>query len=295
MNVAVLGTGAMGAAMARCLARSQTPLILWNRTGERATRLAEELGAQVAATPADAVSQADVVLTSLSDRSAVEAVYQGHGGLVGGARPGLIVCEMSTVEPSVSIHLAQVLRGSSADLLDTPVSGSVGLAEQGALTLMVGGDPQVLDRARPVLDLLGARLFHMGDVGRGAAMKLSVNSVVHGLNQALSEALILAERAGIGRELAYDVIQNSAAGAPFVHYKRDAFVDPAHAQVAFRLALARKDVRLVLDLARSLGVTMTQGEANLAVLEAAAEHYGSRDMSALVEYMSGLTTRAPGL
>lgn len=296
VNVALLGTGALGAAMARPLTRSAVSLTLWNRSRDRATRLAQEIGARVADSPADAVADADVVLTALSDRTAVEAVYLGPGGVLEGARAGLIVCEMSTVEPSISVHLAEALAVVGAHVLDAPVSGSVSLAEQGSLTLMVGGDPQVLDQARGVLGLLGSRIFHMGPVGRGAAMKLAVNSVLHGLNQALSEALVLAEHADINRELAYDVLQNSAAAAPFVHYKRDSFLDPAHAPVMSRLALARKDMQLVLELARSLSVTMAQGEANLAVLDAAAEQYGSRDMSALAEYMSGLAgDRAPGL
>ena len=288
MNVALLGTGALGAAMARPLIRSVASLTLWNRSRDRATRLAREIGARVADSPANAVADADVVLTALSDRTAVEAVYLGPRGVVEGARAGLIACEMSTVEPSVSVHLSEALAVVGADVLDAPVSGSVSLAERGALTLMVGGDPQVLDRARGVLNLLGSRIFHMGPLGRGAAMKLAVNAVLHGLNQALSEALVLAEYAGINRELAYDVMQNSAAGAPYVHYKREAFLDPAHAPVMSRLGLARKDVQLALELAGSLSVAMTQGEANLAVLDAAAEQYGSRDMSALAEYLRGL-------
>jgi 3-hydroxyisobutyrate dehydrogenase/2-hydroxy-3-oxopropionate reductase len=285
MKVAVLGTGAMGSAMARALARQGLPPTLWNRSPDRAVQLADELGSSVASSPAAAVRDVDVAITMLADRPAVEQVYRGPQGILAGAHQGLIACEMSTVEPQVSIALAAELRSVGADLIDAPVSGSVGLAERGELTLMVGGDARVLDRARPVLDALGQQVLPIGEVGSGAAMKLAVNSVLHGLNEAVAEALVLAERAGIDPATAYDVFQRSAAGAPFVQYKRDAYVHPQQAAVAFRLALARKDVRLILDLAASLGVVMTQAEANLAVLDAAVDEYGERDMSALATYL----------
>jgi len=275
--------------MARALARAGLPLTLWNRNRDRAAGLAKELGAQLATSPANAVNGVDVAITMLADRQAVEQVYLAPQGIVAGARAGLVACEMSTVEPAVSKKLAAELRQLGADLIDAPVSGSVGLAEQGALTLMVGGDPNILDRIREVLDALSSDVFHMGDVGSGAAMKLAVNSVLHSLNQAVAEALVLAEHAGIDQEQAYEVFQRSAAGAPFLKYKRDAYMHPEDAAVTFRLALARKDVRLILDLADTLGVVMVQSQANLGVLDAAVEQYGKSDMSALASDMRSLT------
>jgi 3-hydroxyisobutyrate dehydrogenase-like beta-hydroxyacid dehydrogenase len=289
MRVALLGTGAMGSAMARALVRSGLPVTLWNRSPGRASSLADELGAQLATSPADAVREADVAISMLADREAVEQVYLGPEGVLEGAWPGLVACEMSTVEPAVSQRLARELRRLRADLVDAPVSGSVGLAEQGALTVMVGGAASTVQQAREVLDALSSRVIHMGDIGSGAAMKLAVNSVLHGLNQAVAEALVLVERVGIDRELAYDVFEQSAAGAPFVHYKRDAYLHPDEAPVAFRLALARKDVRLVLDLAEDVHVVMTQGKANLAVLDDAVTAFGERDMAALAGYIRQLS------
>jgi 3-hydroxyisobutyrate dehydrogenase-like beta-hydroxyacid dehydrogenase len=285
VKVALLGTGAMGSAMARSLARAGLPLALWNRTADRASALAAELGSQLRTSPAEAVRDADVVITMLADREAVEQVYLGEHGVLEGVHEGLVACEMSTVEPAVSRHLARELRLSGADLVDAPVSGSVGLAEQGALTVMVGGAAASVQRVGEVLDALGSRVIHMGEVGSGATMKLAVNSVLHGLNQAVAEALVLVERAGIDLPLAYDVLQQSAAGAPFVHYKREAYLRPDQTPVAFRLALARKDVRLVLDLADEVDVVMTQAKANLAVLDAAVATFGDQDMSALASYL----------
>jgi 3-hydroxyisobutyrate dehydrogenase/2-hydroxy-3-oxopropionate reductase len=145
------------------------------------------------------------------------------------------------------------VHNGGAHLLDTPVSGSVALAERGELTVLVGGEVAALDRARPILGAFGSRIVHLGGPGAGATMKLVVNSVLHGLNQAVAEALVLAERAGVDRAAAYDVLAASAIAAPFVHYKRDAYVHPETAAVAFTLMLGAKDLRLIGDLAHRVG------------------------------------------
>ncbi len=134
------------------------------------------------------------------------------------------------------------------------MSGSTATAESGQLTLMVGGEAADLERARPALEPLAKAIFHLGPLGTGAAMKLAVNTVIFGLNGAVSEGLVLAELAGIDRAAAYDVLAASAVGAPFVGYKRAAFVDPEGTPVAFSLDLAEKDLRLITALADTLGV-----------------------------------------
>jgi 3-hydroxyisobutyrate dehydrogenase/2-hydroxy-3-oxopropionate reductase len=166
------------------------------------------------------------------------------------------------------------------------VSGSVALAETGRLTLMVGGTEDDLARARPVLDALGSTVFHLGPLGSGAAMKLAVNTVIFGLNQALAEGLVLAEAAGIRRELAYDVLTASAVGAPYVGYKRASFLAPDTSPVAFSLDLAAKDLRLIDGLAGSTGVALPQAETNLDVIESAIETGGGdRDFSAVASHL----------
>jgi 3-hydroxyisobutyrate dehydrogenase/2-hydroxy-3-oxopropionate reductase len=166
------------------------------------------------------------------------------------------------------------------------VSGSVALATTGKLTLMVGGDVADLDRARPVLDVIAATIFHLGPLGTGAAMKLAVNTVIFGLNQALAEGLVLAERAGIPRALAYDVVAAGAAGAPFVGYKREAFLDPDGTPVAFALDLAAKDLGLIAELAAAVDLRMPQAETDLAVIRAAsAGGRGDRDFSTVADHL----------
>src|SRR5262249_1868746 len=158
-----------------------------------------------------------------------------------------------------------------ATLLDAPVSGSVPLVERGELTFMVGGDAQALGRVAAVLEILGKRVFHLGGTGAGATMKLAVNSALHGLNQALAEALVLAENAGVDRSAAYDVSASSALAAPFVLYKRAAYENPGTESATFTLDLVAKDLALIDDLAREVGAPMGQLAANRMIVAAALD------------------------
>ena len=289
-TVAVVGLGRMGSAMARALSGGDLDLVLYNRTRDRADALAAELGARVASSPAEAASAADVAITMLADRPAVEAVWDGADGLLSGARPGSVLVDMSTVPPDTLPAFAERARAAGAGILDAPVSGSVSLAEAGKLTLMAGGDAGDLERARPVLDRLGPTVFHLGELGNGHAMKLAVNAVIFALNNAVSEALVLAERAGIDPGLAYEVLASGAAGAPYLGYKRDAFLDPDGTPVAFSLDLAAKDLRLIGELADRLGVPAAQATANDELVREAADGIGpDRDFSAVAVH---LRTRA---
>jgi 3-hydroxyisobutyrate dehydrogenase-like beta-hydroxyacid dehydrogenase len=273
--------------MARAIRAAGFDLVLWNRSPEAARRLADDLDAAVADRPADVAARADVTVSMLADGPAVAAVYGGDDGLIAGARPGTVLIDCSTVPPAVLLAHADAVRATGAGVLDAPVSGSIALAETGKLTLMVGGDAADVDRARPVLDALGATVFHLGPLGSGAAMKLAVNTVIFGLNEALAEGLVLAESAGIPRAAAYDVLAASAVGAPYVGYKRAAFLDPETTPVAFALDLAAKDLRLIDELATSLGLDLPQADANLAVIEAtAATRGGDRDFASVAGYLS---------
>jgi 3-hydroxyisobutyrate dehydrogenase/2-hydroxy-3-oxopropionate reductase len=285
-TVALVGTGRMGSAMARALARAGRPLVLHNRTPDRAEALAAELGARVVSTPAEAASLADVVLTMVADDAAVVAVFRGGDGLLAGARPGSVLVDLSTVTPDTIRGFEPDARAAGVGLLDAPVSGSVATAESGQLTLMVGGTAEDLERARPALEPLAKAIVHVGPLGSGAAMKLAVNTVIFGLNEALAEGLVLAEAAGIDRSLAYGVIAESAVGAPYVGYKRAAFVEPDATPVAFALDLAEKDLRLISTLAGSLGVPTPQAKTNLDVVRAAAARLGGgADFSAVASHL----------
>jgi 3-hydroxyisobutyrate dehydrogenase-like beta-hydroxyacid dehydrogenase len=284
--VAVIGTGRMGSAMARALARAGIAIVLYNRTRDRAAALASELGARVVDTPGAAAALADVCLTMLADDAAVAAVYRGADGLLAAAKPESVLVDLSTVTPDTIRSFEADARAAGVGLLDAPVSGSVATAETGQLTLMVGGEASDLERARPALEPLARTIVHIGPLGSGAAMKLAVNTVIFGLNEAVAEGLVLAETAGIDRRVAYGVIAESAAGAPFVGYKRASFVDPDDTPTAFALDLADKDLRLIGALAGRLGVLMPQAETNLGEIRAAAAVLGGdRDFSAVATHL----------
>ncbi|HEX6337168.1 MAG TPA: NAD(P)-dependent oxidoreductase [Jiangellaceae bacterium] len=285
LRVGFIGTGRMGAAMVRRISEAGFPVTVYNRTRAKAEALASAK-VSVADTAREAAAAADVVLVSLADDEAVQAAYGGPDGLVAGLADGAAVADTSTVSPATPRSLEDEVRAAGAVLLDTPVSGSVPTVEQGGLTIMAGGDAAALDRIRPVFEPIAARVVHLGGLGAGATMKLAVNSIVHALNVAVSEALVLAERSGIDREAAYDVIAGSAAGAPYVHYKRSAFLDPEGTPVAFALDLVAKDLDLAAALAADSSAPGTQLAANREIVGAAINAgYGSADISAVAEHL----------
>ncbi len=285
-TVAVLGTGRMGTAMARTLSREGFDVVVYNRTPGAAEAVAAETGAAVVSTAREAAASGDIVISSLADDAAVRAVYSGPDGAPAGLRDGAVVLEMSTIDPGTVAEIAPAVEAAGATLLDAPVSGSVALVDQGALTIMAGGPSGAVAKARPVLDALAAKVYEVGDLGSGATMKLAVNAIVHAVNMALSEALVLAEKAGVDRATAYEVFANSAAGSPFISYKEAAFLNPEETPVAFSLDLVAKDLDLILGLAEREDVAMDQGEANRAIAgKAIAAGLGDQDMSAVAGYL----------
>ena len=289
-HVAFIGTGRMGAAMVRRISGAGFDLTLYNRTRERAEAVAADTGATVAGTAREAAAAADVVLVSLADDDAAHAAYGGSDGIVAGlreaSRSGVVVADTSTISPTAARLLAGEVEEAGGTLLDSPVSGSVPTVEQGGLTIMVGGDADALDRVRPVFDSIATRVVHLGPNGTGATMKLALNSIVHAFNVALSEALVLAEAAGIERSAAYEVVESSAVAAPFVHSKRAAFLDPEATPVAYALDLVAKDLELAADLAELAKVAMRHLAANREVVaDAIDDGFGAADLSAIATHL----------
>lgn len=272
--------------MARRLSGAGLDVKLWNRSSDKAESLATEIGATTAPSPAALAEGCDVILSSLADDQAVERVYLGEDGVVGGIGPGKIAADMSTVDPSTIHTVGAEVDATGAGFLDCPVSGSVATVDSGSLTIMAGGDPDLLATVMPVLDALSSRVIHVGARGTGAATKLAVNGLVHGLNVALAEALVLAEKAGIDRSVAYEVFANGAAGAPFVQYKRASYERPDETPVGFSLVLMRKDLELITGLGEEVGVEMRQAVTGLEIVEdAISSGLGEADMSAIATYL----------
>jgi 3-hydroxyisobutyrate dehydrogenase-like beta-hydroxyacid dehydrogenase len=282
-TVAVLGTGRMGGAMVGTLSRAGFDVVAWNRSSGKVERVAASAGANVADTPTDAIRDAEVVVSSLADDAAVESVF---GQTTEALHESQVILEMSTISPVTTRRVGERVLARGAGYLDAPVSGSVSLVEAGNLTIMVGGDGATLDRGRPVLEALAGKILHVGTLGAGATMKLAVNALVHGLNVALSESLVLAERAGVDRSEAYEVFASGAAAAPFVLYKRAAYQRPDDTPVAFSLELVAKDLELILRLADDVGLTMKQATINRETIdEAIRAGLGEHDLSALAVHL----------
>ena len=286
-EVALLGTGRMGAAMARRVAAAGHRLTVWNRRGAVAQDVADSLtGATVEVAPsaADAVRGRDVVLSVLADGTATCAVLL-DSEVAAAFSPSTVVCDLATSGVTAAHALAAGLAARGVHVVDSPVSGSVPAVDAGSLLVMAGGDQDAVRAATPVLSAFARRVVRVGDTGAGQAMKLVVNLVVHDLNAALSESLVLAENAGITRELAYDVLADSVVAAPYVTYKKSAFLDPA-TPVAMSLDLVRKDLDLVAELAAAVSVPTSVTDATAAVVDAACEAgHGGEDMAALSRFL----------
>jgi 3-hydroxyisobutyrate dehydrogenase/2-hydroxy-3-oxopropionate reductase len=286
--VAVIGLGRMGSAMAHRFAVAGHDLVLWNRNRAKSDAVAADTGAKVAASPADAAGAADIVVTSLADDTALQAVYLGRDGVVEGIEAGSVAVDTSTVDPESIAAVGAAVDVTGAGFLDCPVSGSVSTVDAGALIVMAGGDAALVDRVTPLLSAIAAKIVKVGGRGAGAACKLAVNGLVHGLNVALSEAVVLAEKAGVDRATAYEVFQSGAAGAPFVAYKRESYLAPEDTPVAFSLDLVAKDLELITGLGRRVGAPLAQAATGLDIVSNAIDAgLGERDLSAIAVYLRG--------
>lgn len=274
--------------MARRFAGGGHQVVLWNRDAAKAEKVATDIGSEVTKTAAEAAAEADVVVTSLADDAAVRSVYLSDSGVAAGIGAGSVAVETSTIAPDTIHEVGAAIDATGAGFVECPVSGSVATVESGALTVMAAGDPNVIARVEHVLSSIAKRVIDVGERGNGAATKLAVNGLVHGLNVALSEALVLAEKAGVDRHIAYEVFASGAGGAPFVQYKRDAYEEPEEAPVAFSLDLVAKDLELITALGDRVGAPMAQAETGLEIVRRAiSAGLGDRDLSAVAVFLRG--------
>jgi 3-hydroxyisobutyrate dehydrogenase-like beta-hydroxyacid dehydrogenase len=269
VKVAFVGIGKMGLPMAGNVLRGGHEVTVFNRTLSRCDPLRDD-GATVATSAAEATCDAEVLVTMLADPAAVEEQILADEHVLADAPDGLVWLEMSTIGPTAARSFASRAAEAGAQMLDAPVSGSVTVAEAAALVSMVGGDAAALERARPVLEAMTKAHFHLGASGAGAAMKLAVNTMIAASTVAISEALVLAEAAGIERADAYEVIAAGALASPFIDYKKAAFLDPDGTPPAFALDLMRKDLKLALEQGQAAGLPLLGAGASADVMTLAA-------------------------
>lgn len=240
--------------MAARIAAAKLPLAVWNRTAERAAEFAQPNGARHAATPADAASDADVVITCLSTSPDVYSLLDGPDGLLAGLKRGATLVDCTSGDPSTSRRIAQRLSEIGATFIDAPVSGGVAGAEKGTLTIMVGGDADVLERVRPVLETFGQKIVHCGDVGAGDAVKAVNNALLATHILAAAEGLAALVKLGVDPKVALEVI-NASSGRS--NTSMNLFPERVLTRAfprTFRLALLEKDVGIAADVARQARV-----------------------------------------
>jgi 3-hydroxyisobutyrate dehydrogenase len=282
MKVALVGVGTMGVGMGGRLLKAGFPLVIYNRTPERASELVKQ-GATLAPSAAEAASDADVVISIVSDDAASRAIWLGEKGALSGARPGTVVVDSSTISPVWAREFGKAAREHKCFGLDAPVTGSKPQAASGELIFLVGGDAEALERIRPVLAAMSRRIAHMGPAGSGALMKLVNNFLAAVQAASLGEAIALIEKSGLNRDAALDILYNGAPGSPLIKTV-GARMTSGDFAVNFFLRLMEKDLSYAIAEGREHGVAMRMASAAAALYEEADKRgFGEKDFSAVVE------------
>jgi len=289
-RIGFLGLGTMGAAMAANLARAGYPLTVWNRTPGRAAEL-RKLGAKEGDHPAEVAAASDVVAICVSDSPDVEAVLFGEHGVAEGIKAGSLVIDCSTISPAVTWQAAQRLARQEVDLVDAPVSGGSEGAQKATLTIFVGGEPAAFERARPILEVLGKTVTHVGPSGSGQAVKAVNQVILAGTYLGVAEGIILAMKSGLDVEQVVEALGGGAAQS-WVLANRSGRMIANDYPLGFKTSLHRKDLGIALALAAEVGATLPVA-ALCAQLETGlvTQGHGDDDMSAVartIRELSGL-------
>jgi 3-hydroxyisobutyrate dehydrogenase-like beta-hydroxyacid dehydrogenase len=249
-----VGLGVMGGGVARRLLAAGHELHGWNRTPEKAAPLVAE-GLVLEESPRAVAEQADVVFTMVTNVPALRAVAEGEDGIIAGLAPGNVWVDMTTAAPAVSRELAERVRETGADMVDAPVSGSVSTLEEGRLSIMVGGNEETFRRVEPILLDIGPKVTRVGDNGQALLLKIAINLSLHVQMVAFCEGLLLAEKDGIDREVALDVMLGSVIASPMLKY-RAPFILEMPDEAWFNVNMMQKDMLLALEAGRQLDVPM---------------------------------------
>ncbi len=251
-RVGFIGLGIMGTGMARNLLKAGFDLTVWNRTAAKAEALAAE-GAHMAGSPAELASRCDVIVICVSDTPDVEAVVLGEQGVLSGVRPGSLVIDCSTISPLATQAMAEKLAERGAAMLDAPVSGGSEGAARGTLSIMVGGDAEQVERARPILQAMGKTITHVGGHGAGQMVKLVNQILVANGMLALGEAFLFAQAGGLDLQKTLDAVAGGAAGS-WALSNRGPQIIHRDWRPGFMIDLQEKDLRIILETADAMGV-----------------------------------------
>jgi 3-hydroxyisobutyrate dehydrogenase-like beta-hydroxyacid dehydrogenase len=279
VNVGFIGLGKMGGPMARNLINAGHTLVV-NDVNEAATARHRELGATWAATPREVASQSEVIFTSLPGPTEVDAVALGKDGLIEGVTPGAIYVDLSTGSPTAIRRVAELIEAAGAHVVDAPVSGGVQGADKGTLAVMVGGDPEIVERIRPLLEVLGTSVVHVGAVGSGTVSKLVHNAISMTTRIVIQEGMALAVKAGVDANVMLKVLQEASFGRQLVltDHIPDLVLKGDFDHPRFSLGLSHKDVSLALELAREMEVPMAMAEmADAEIVRGMDRGWADRD------------------
>jgi 3-hydroxyisobutyrate dehydrogenase len=292
-RVAMVGLGRIGTVFVKRLAAAGMTAVVYNRTRAKAEPLVAAYGCDIVDTPAEAAQRCDVIFTALTDIQAVRAVYDGPNGLLFAARPGHVFIEASTVAPAAVQELARDVGESGAEFLDVTITGSPAEIDGGHGFVLVGGGEAAVGQVQPYLDAVGS-VHHVGPAGSSTTMKLAVNSMFFAYLCAAAEALGIAERSGINRQTAYEVLAASPLSCAVLEGRGPSFIEPGSAEVQAPMNLANKDLRTITDMARMVGAPAPMAERVSAVFEMAAElGFAERDTTAgICEFIGSDSARA---
>ncbi len=253
MNIGFVGLGAMGAGIVERLLQAGHNVTGWNRTAEKGAPLVAQ-GMRWADSPREAAAHAEIVFSIVTDARAVRAVALGPDGVISGLAPGGVFLDMSTIAPDDSRAIAAEFSQAGLTMLDAPISGSPITLMAGKASLMVGGDRAAFERVRPVLLDIGAKALYIGPSGQAVQMKLAINLVLMVEVIAFGEGIALAEKGGVGREVAVEAMLNSVAASPVLGYRGPFILEGKMPEVPLAdVNLQQKDMVLVLELGRKMG------------------------------------------
>jgi 3-hydroxyisobutyrate dehydrogenase/2-hydroxy-3-oxopropionate reductase len=290
-----LGLGLMGYPMARNLLHAGHNVAVWSKTTSKAEQLAHEDGAVACATPAEVAKQADVVFLCVGDTAMVEEVLLGKNSVIEGGRKGMAVVDTSTISPSASVKIGEKLAEKGIDFLGAPVTGSTPGAINGTLTFMVGGDQKVFESLRPIIEVMGKKLYYCGGPGMGLNAKLTQNLVLSNILQAFNEGIVLSTKAGVDPNLMLDILSNSAAKCGLIEYKAP-FIIKRDFTTNFSVKWMHKDIGLMLDSGKELSVPLPLTSLTRQMVQMAiSKGFGEEDMCATInvlEEIAGVKVQA---
>jgi 3-hydroxyisobutyrate dehydrogenase/2-hydroxy-3-oxopropionate reductase len=290
-NLGFLGLGIMGYPMARHLLEAGHNVALWSHTASKAEELAAAfpgLGS-ACATPKDVAAAADVIVLIVGDTAMSEQVVFGPDGLMDAAKPGTVIVDASTVASAYSKSASARCKAKGVDFLDAPCTGSKPGAENGTLTFMIGGDKEVFEKVKPLLEPMGKRLYYCGGPGLGMHAKLTQNLILSNLLQAFNEGLVLATKAGVDPTLMLDILDNSAAKSGLISFKAP-YVFRRDFTTNFSVKWMHKDIGLMLDSGRELGVPLPLTSLTHQMFQAAiATGHGDEDICSTIQVLESLT------